>query len=36
MSIMSSLGLTPGKKIRYAVVGVGDISQEAKDKVPAN
>ncbi len=29
MSIMSSLGLGSGKKVRYAVVGVGDIAQEA-------
>ena len=29
MSLLSSLGLTSGKKVRYAVVGLGDISQEA-------
>jgi predicted dehydrogenase len=29
MSILETLGLTSGKKIRYAVVGLGDISQEA-------
>ncbi len=29
MTILSSLGLTSGKKVRYAVVGLGDISQEA-------
>ena len=29
MSILSSLGLGSGKKVRYAVVGLGDISQEA-------
>lgn len=29
MSLLSSLGLTSGKKIRYAIVGLGDISQEA-------
>lgn len=29
MSILSAIGLTSEKKIRYAIVGVGDISQEA-------
>ena len=29
MGILSSLGLTTGTKIRYAIVGLGDISQEA-------
>jgi predicted dehydrogenase len=29
MTILSSLGLTAGKKIRYAVVALGDIAQEA-------
>ncbi len=29
MSILSSLGLESGKKVRYAVVGLGDIAQEA-------
>ena len=29
MSIASALGLTAGRKVRYAVVGLGDISQEA-------
>ena len=29
MSILTSLGLGAGKKIRYAVVGLGDIAQEA-------
>ena len=29
MSLLSSLGLTSGKKVRYAIVGLGDISQEA-------
>ncbi len=29
MSLLSSLGLTSGKKVRYAVVGLGDITQEA-------
>ena len=29
MSIASALGLSSGKKVRYAVVGVGDIAQEA-------
>ena len=29
MSIASALGLASGKKIRYAIVGLGDISQEA-------
>ena len=29
MSILSSLGITSGKKVRYALVGLGDITQEA-------
>ena len=29
MNILSTLGLTTGKKIRYAVVALGDIAQEA-------
>src|SRR3978361_2009172 len=29
MSILSSLGLGSGKKVRYAVVALGDIAQEA-------
>ncbi len=29
MSILSALGLSAGKKVRYAVVGLGDIAQEA-------
>ena len=29
MSIASALGLAAGRKIRYAIVGVGDIAQEA-------
>jgi len=29
MSILSAIGLGDGKKVRYAIVGVGDISQEA-------
>lgn len=29
MSVLSALGLTSGKKVRYAVVALGDISQEA-------
>jgi predicted dehydrogenase len=29
MSLLSAIGLSSGKKIRYAIVGVGDISQEA-------
>ena len=29
MSIASALGLASGRKIRYAIVGVGDIAQEA-------
>ncbi|MGI4731342.1 MAG: Gfo/Idh/MocA family protein [Janthinobacterium lividum] len=29
MSIASALGFSPGKKIRYAIVGAGDIAQEA-------
>ena len=29
MSVLSALGLTSGRKVRYAVVALGDISQEA-------
>ena len=29
MDVLSSLGLTSGRKIRYAIVGLGDIAQEA-------
>ncbi len=29
MSILSALGLSSGQKVRYAVVGLGDIAQEA-------
>ncbi|XYD09088.1 Gfo/Idh/MocA family oxidoreductase [Methylobacterium sp. NMS12] len=29
MSLASALGLTPGKKVRYAFVALGDITQEA-------
>ncbi|MDR5883786.1 Gfo/Idh/MocA family oxidoreductase [Caballeronia sp. LZ032] len=29
MSIASALGLSTGKRVRYAIVGLGDISQEA-------
>ena len=29
MTILSSLGLGSGKKVRYAIVGLGDIAQEA-------
>ena len=29
MSIKESLGLGPDKKVRYAIVGLGDIAQEA-------
>jgi predicted dehydrogenase len=29
MSVLSAVGLSTGKKIRYAIVGVGDIAQEA-------
>lgn len=29
MSILSSLGITSGNKVRYALVGLGDITQEA-------
>lgn len=29
MSVLSALGLTSGEKVRYAVVALGDISQEA-------
>jgi len=29
MSLLSAVGLTAGRKIRYAIVGVGDIAQEA-------
>lgn len=29
MSLLSAVGLSVGKKIRYAIVGVGDIAQEA-------
>ena len=29
MSILSAIGLGAGRKIRYAIVGVGDIAQEA-------
>ncbi|MGI4797177.1 MAG: Gfo/Idh/MocA family protein, partial [Janthinobacterium lividum] len=29
MSILSALGLTTDRKVRYAIVALGDISQEA-------
>ncbi len=29
MSIKEALGLGPDKKVRYGIVGVGDIAQEA-------
>ena len=29
MSLASALGLSSGKKVRYAIVGLGDIAQEA-------
>lgn len=29
MSILSAIGLSPDRKIRYAIVGLGDIAQEA-------
>ncbi|WP_438346382.1 Gfo/Idh/MocA family protein [Methylorubrum populi] len=29
MSVLSALGLTSGRKVRYAIVALGDISQEA-------